>query len=123
MKKEIECCEVLNLAKIKKKCKEVIHHCSICEGVIIDNDTVPDQYIIDYGDIEIYSALINCVKCGAEICENCAITIDDTWEKIYVCKNCYEKYKKKIDKILKLQKKVDILTEEISDEIEEFLNA
>lgn len=115
-------CEVLNLSKIKKKCPEIIKHCDICDGIIIDHDKTPEQYIIDYNDRQIYSALITCVKCGAKICENCCITLDDTWEKIYVCNNCYEKYEKKIKRIQKLQKKADVLAEEIADELEEFLN-
>ena len=122
IKEELDCCEILNLAKIKKKCKEVIKECAICEGIIIDNDNVPEQYIVDYGDRQIHSAQIQCVKCGAIVCENCCVTLDDTWEKIYVCNNCYEKYKKRIKRIKKLQNKADILAEEIADEIEEFLN-
>ena len=119
---ELQCCEVLNLSKIKKKCKQVIKHCEICEGIIIDNDNVPEEYIVDYNDRQIYSALITCVKCGAKVCENCCTTLDNTWEKIYVCNNCYNKYKKQIKRIQKLQAKADILAEEIADEIEEFLN-
>ena len=119
---ELQCCEVLNLSKIKKKCKQVIKHCEICEGIIIDNDNVPEEYIVDYNDRQIYSALITCVKCGAKVCENCCTTLDDTWEKIYVCNNCYNKYKKQIKRIQKLQAKADILAEEIAEEIEEFLN-
>ena len=119
---ELQCCEVLDLSKTKKKCKQVIKHCEICEGVIIDNDNVPEEYIVDYNDRQIHSALINCIKCGANVCENCCTTLDDTWEKIYVCNNCYNKYKKRIKRIQKLQIKADILAEEIADEIEEFLN-
>lgn len=119
---ELNCCEVLNLSKIKKKCKQVIKKCSICGGVIIDNDNVPEEYIVDYNDRQIYSAQIQCVKCGELVCENCCITLDDTWEKLYVCNNCYDKHKKQIKRIQKLQSKADILAEEIADEIEEFLN-
>lgn len=122
IKEEIDCCEVLNLSKIKKKCKQVIKECEICGGIIIDHDNIPEQYIVDYSDRQIHSAQIQCVKCGALVCENCCITLDDTWEKIYVCENCYNKYKKQIKHIQKLQSKADILAEEISDEIEEFLN-
>ena len=122
IKAGIDCCEVLNLSKIKKKCKQVIRECEICGGIIIDHDNIPEQYIVDYNDRQIHSAQIQCVKCGALVCENCCITLDDTWEKIYVCENCYNKYKKQIKHIQKLQSKADILAEEISDEIEEFLN-
>ena len=122
IKEEIDCCEVLNLSKIKKKCKQVIRECEICGGIIIDHDNIPEQYIVDYNDRQIHSAQIQCVKCGALVCENCCIALDDTWEKIYVCENCYNKYKKQIKHIQKLQSKADILAEEISDEIEEFLN-
>lgn len=119
---EENCCEVLNLSQISKKCPQVIKKCSICEGIVIDNDNVPEEYIVDYNDRQIYSALHKCAKCGAIICENCSITIEDAWEQIYVCSDCAEKYAKKIDKIKKLQKKVEILTEEIYDRLEVFLN-
>lgn len=125
MKKELNednCCEVLNLAQIKKKCKQVIKHCNICDGIIIDDDNVPEDYIIDYDDRQIYSALIKCVKCGAIVCSNCCITLDSVWEQLPVCNNCYEKYNKQIKRIQKLQRKADILAEEIAEEIEGFLD-
>lgn len=120
--KDFNLCEVLNLSKIKKKCPQIIKECDICGGVIIDHDSVPEEYIVDYNDREIYSAVINCQKCGAQVCENCVITIEGAWEKIYICKDCYEKHKKKIDRIVKLQNKVEVLAEEVAEEIEEFLN-
>ena len=66
--------------------------------------------------------VIYCQKCGAEVCENCVTTIEDTWEKIYICSNCAEKYSKTIKRIQKMQRKADALAEEIAEEIEEFLN-
>ena len=115
-------CEVLNLAKIKSKCPQIIKECECCGGTIIDDDNVPEKYIVDYNDRQIYSAVYRCVKCSAEICENCIVTIDDNWERINICKNCYEKYKTKVDHILKLQKKAEALAEDIADEIMEFLD-
>ena len=124
MKKQsnIQLAEVLNLSKIKKKCPEIIKHCDICEGTIIDHDNIPEEYIVDYGDRRIYSAVFNCIKCGNEVCENCVTTIDGEWEKLYVCQECYDKYEKRIKRILKMQKRVNALAEDLAEEIEEFLN-
>lgn len=122
MSKNIELCEVIDLEGVKKHCPQIIKECDICGGIIIDHDSTPEQYIVDYSDRHIHSAVITCVKCGAEVCENCVKTIDDTWEKIYICTECYEKYKKRIDKIIRLQKRANAIAEEIADEIEEFLN-
>lgn len=121
-KNDIQLCEVLDLSKIKNKCPQVIKECEICGGVIIDHDKVPEEYIVDYNDRQIYSAVHHCIKCGAEICENCLITIDGDWEQIDICKDCYEKYKNRIDHIKKLQKRVNALAEDIVEEIEDFLN-
>lgn len=121
-KKDIQFCEVLDLNRVKNKCPQVIKECEICGGVIIDHDNIPEEYIVDYGDRQIHSAVIYCEKCGAQVCENCVTTIEGVWDKIYLCKNCYEKYKKRIDRIKKLQRKAEAIAEEIADEIEEFLN-
>lgn len=121
-KNQIQLCEVLDLSKVKKKCPQVIKECEICGGTIIDNDNVPEEFIVDYNDRQIYSAVHYCAKCGAEICENCLITIDGAWEQIDICSDCYDKHKKRIDRIIKLQKRAQALEEDIADEIEEFLN-
>lgn len=115
-------CEVLDLSKVKKKCPQVIRECDICKGIIIDNDNVPEEFIVDYNDRQIFSAAHTCAKCGAEICENCTVTIEGDWEKIDICSDCYEKHKKRIDHILKLQKRINALAEDIAEEIEDFLN-
>ena len=50
------------------------------------------------------------------------ITIEGDWEQLDICKDCYEKYKKRIDRILKLQRRANALIEDIAEEIEDFLN-
>lgn len=122
MNKKLQLSEVLDLKGVEEHCKEVIKHCDICNGVIIDDDNVPDEFIVDYNDRRIYSAMYTCCKCGAEICENCAVTIDGNWEKLYICSDCYAKRPKLVDKIQKLQKRISGLSDEIDDLIEEFLN-
>ena len=120
--KNYDLCEIADLTRIKKDCPQIIHHCEICDGIIIDHDNVPEKFIVDYDDRRIHSAILYCQKCGAEVCENCVTTIEDTWEKIYICSNCAEKYSKTIKRIQQMQRKADALAEEIAEEIEEFLN-
>lgn len=122
MKKKNDICEVLDFKKVKKHCPQVVKHCKECGQVIIDHDNIPEEYIVDYNDIHIKSAMYTCCKCGKEICEECSVTIEGDWEKLYICTECYAKKPKQVERIKWIQRKIEALNEEFSDEIEEFLN-
>ena len=105
--------EVIDLAKCKEVCPEVVKECEFCEGIIIDHDNVPQEYIVNYDDRQIHSELRTCEICGSIMCEQCSTLIEDTWDVFYLCPVCSKKYVKQIKKIESLQEKEQALLEKI----------
>lgn len=122
-KKKIEFSTVIDLSAIKKHYKEVIHHCEFCNGIIIDHDNVPQEYIVNYDDRNIYSEVIHCEICNKEICRNCSKKIEDVWDVFYLCPTCSKDYEKQILKIESLQEREELIVEKIEKAIMKLRNA
>lgn len=103
--KNLKYAKVVDLLKIEENYSNLIKHCDICKGIIIDHDKVPQDIIIDYDDRRINSELLTCEICKASICRNCATLIEDTWDVFYLCPNCINNNKKLIERIKILQNK------------------